>query len=359
MQQKYLTIDDFRATYVSGHFNQTIFVEYPVSSDAQVDWKEITSKLRLKRGEYPQKDFGLVVCNDLKLGYGEECEKLSDETTIFSGGSNSCSEYKPLIYGSGNIMCNTTTCKIDNSSCESLPTCTDEKQNQDETDKDCGGSKCSACNNGLNCTLNTDCQSGYCNSSSKKCANEPVPVNLCGNSQINTETEECDDGNQDDGDGCSSKCKKEYKSIIQDNVQPQCYQTADYECSQFNSDSDKCTELDRCTFSNGVPPSSQDSCSPKSNIECTSILNEQTCKSNTYCSWGIPKCSLNPTYCSTITSEAECNLYSFCDYLTDSNRCALAEYPTHQDNCVGASFPKGNSMCLENLCVWVDDYLLL
>ena len=42
------------------------------------------------------------------------------------------------------------------------PSCTDGRQNGDETDVDCGGSCTTKCAPGKHCALSTDCQSGIC-----------------------------------------------------------------------------------------------------------------------------------------------------------------------------------------------------
>ena len=42
------------------------------------------------------------------------------------------------------------------------PTCSDGLQNQDETDVDCGGTKCSKCFAGRNCKTTFDCNNGLC-----------------------------------------------------------------------------------------------------------------------------------------------------------------------------------------------------
>lgn len=42
-------------------------------------------------------------------------------------------------------------------------TCNDNIKNGKETDIDCGGSSCSACSDGKNCSKNSDCSSGLCN----------------------------------------------------------------------------------------------------------------------------------------------------------------------------------------------------
>ena len=43
-----------------------------------------------------------------------------------------------------------------------IPTCSDEVQNQDETDQDCGGATCDPCVEGQSCQVNGDCYSGVC-----------------------------------------------------------------------------------------------------------------------------------------------------------------------------------------------------
>ena len=45
-----------------------------------------------------------------------------------------------------------------------LPSCTDSRQNGDETDTDCGGASCPKCADGKKCTATTDCTSGVCSS---------------------------------------------------------------------------------------------------------------------------------------------------------------------------------------------------
>ena len=59
------------------------------------------------------------------------------------------------------------------------PTCSDGITNQDETDVDCGGSRCSKCQNGRTCSSGPDCQSNYCNPTTRKCENAPPCTNDC------------------------------------------------------------------------------------------------------------------------------------------------------------------------------------
>ena len=43
------------------------------------------------------------------------------------------------------------------------PTCTDQIQNQDETDIDCGGTKCfNRCSITRKCSINSDCNNAIC-----------------------------------------------------------------------------------------------------------------------------------------------------------------------------------------------------
>ncbi len=42
------------------------------------------------------------------------------------------------------------------------PNCTDGLKNQDETDVDCGGLNCGACEDTQNCLTDTDCSSKLC-----------------------------------------------------------------------------------------------------------------------------------------------------------------------------------------------------
>ena len=78
-------------------------------------------------------------------------------------------------------------------------TCLDGEQNQDESDVDCGGVCGANCLVGAACGGNTDCQSGACRNNI--CFN---PVR-CGDRNLDI-GEECDDGNLNDGDGCSAQC---------------------------------------------------------------------------------------------------------------------------------------------------------
>ena len=75
--------------------------------------------------------------------------------------------------------------------------CDDGSLNGSESDVDCGGTSCPACGFGQDCNGNGDCQSNSCQAGT--CAG------VCGDNQPQG-TEECDDGNTNDFDGCSPLC---------------------------------------------------------------------------------------------------------------------------------------------------------
>ena len=77
------------------------------------------------------------------------------------GGNSPCQEMYSTSAGPANI------------------TCTDNIQNQDETDIDCGGLICASCSLGLRCVVNTDCASNLCQTGI--CSNpSPPPGNQTG-----------------------------------------------------------------------------------------------------------------------------------------------------------------------------------
>ena len=56
------------------------------------------------------------------------------------------------------------------------PTCFDGIKNQDETFRDCGGSRCKPCDPGLPCVIDRDCVTGYCDTITQTCGYPPPPV---------------------------------------------------------------------------------------------------------------------------------------------------------------------------------------
>lgn len=97
-------------------------------------------------------------------------------------------------------------CGCSNGACISpCPTCSDGIKNQDETDKDCGGTKCGKCPVPLACLGDGDCQSSFCNPTTKKCEIKPTCTNDCttaGNTKCLDSTTRQTCGNYD-ADVCS------------------------------------------------------------------------------------------------------------------------------------------------------------
>ncbi|HVV84671.1 MAG TPA: DUF4215 domain-containing protein [Kofleriaceae bacterium] len=73
------------------------------------------------------------------------------------------------------------------------PSCTDQVLNGDETDVDCGGG-CSPCADGDTCAHPGDCASGVC-------TDLVCQPGRCGDG-VTQASEDCDDGNHTNGDGC-------------------------------------------------------------------------------------------------------------------------------------------------------------
>ena len=84
-------------------------------------------------------------------------------------------------------------------------TCEDGLLNQGESDVDCGGGVCDACELGARCSNDQDCASMVCDTVGDMRCEAP---DTCGNGRIDG-SDVCDDGNMVTGDGCSALCLKE------------------------------------------------------------------------------------------------------------------------------------------------------
>jgi len=110
-----------------------------------------------------------TMCNALGFCVDAQCAnntKDANETDVDCGGSGSpcpaCAGGKTCV---GATDCETLVCDM-NKKC-AMPTCTDEMQNGDETDQDCGGSCATGpdmkkCGKTLKCLVPGDCQTGIC-----------------------------------------------------------------------------------------------------------------------------------------------------------------------------------------------------
>ncbi|TXD35141.1 DUF4215 domain-containing protein [Lujinxingia vulgaris] len=117
----------------------------------------------------------LPTCGDGVLHEGEECDDGNDVDT------DAClSTCVVATCGDGIIEEGVEACDdgndIDDDACTNacaLPTCDDGILNQDESDTDCGGPNCTACEDGASCTSGDDCTSGHC-AYGRSCAPNPV-----------------------------------------------------------------------------------------------------------------------------------------------------------------------------------------
>ncbi|MBN2724691.1 MAG: hypothetical protein JXR95_11530 [Deltaproteobacteria bacterium] len=71
----------------------------------------------------------------------------------------------------------------------SVPHCADNGLSGDESDVDCGGSDCEPCAADMNCNVNSDCLSGYCNDDGK-CSSSPT----CDDNILNSDETDVDCG---------------------------------------------------------------------------------------------------------------------------------------------------------------------
>ena len=108
-----------------------------------------------------------MVCDDdLAQCVGSGCTdqvQNGDETDIDCGGS----ECPPCVAGDDceqGADCASGVCDIGNTDICLTAACDDQVQNGDETDVDCGGPDCPVCPDGDGCELGTDCVSGVCDS---------------------------------------------------------------------------------------------------------------------------------------------------------------------------------------------------
>ncbi|CAF1412356.1 unnamed protein product [Adineta steineri] len=86
--------------------------------------------------------------------------KNEDETDIDCGGSR-CPKCNNIMNCNDDSDCISSYCK--NKKCNPIETCDDKMKNQDETDIDCGGSKCPKCQDTKICNQASDCTSNFCN----------------------------------------------------------------------------------------------------------------------------------------------------------------------------------------------------
>lgn len=84
------------------------------------------------------------------------------ETDVDCGGPE-CDACEIGAICDDNTDCMSGLCSLEGV-CLAAPTCEDEILNYQETDVDCGGPNCPSCPDGDRCHIDTDCENGYCSS---------------------------------------------------------------------------------------------------------------------------------------------------------------------------------------------------
>jgi len=129
-----------------------------------------------------------ISCSNLELD--------GDETDIDCGGScPPCELNKDCLIDSN---CESGFCNS-SKKCAN-PACDDGVKNNDETDIDCGGGDCPKCGINEKCKKDSDCESGDCHSSRKVC----VGIDICNNDKFDPDKET----DTDCGDYCANRGNK-------------------------------------------------------------------------------------------------------------------------------------------------------
>ncbi|WP_146618320.1 fibrinogen-like YCDxxxxGGGW domain-containing protein [Lujinxingia litoralis] len=117
----------------------------------------------------------LPTCGDGILQNGEACDDGNDIDTDACLSTCVAASCGDGIIEEGVEACDDAN-DIDDDACTNacqLATCDDGILNQDESDVDCGGTNCTACEDGATCTTHSDCVSGHC-AYGLSCAPNPV-----------------------------------------------------------------------------------------------------------------------------------------------------------------------------------------
>jgi len=131
-----------------------------------------------------------VCCDSQCNGLCEACTAAKKGT----GTDGACG-----AIGAGRDPDNECTGTYSCSGAMSCQSCTDMMKDGTETDVDCGGGgTCGKCALNQTCVVGTDCLSGMCRMG-------VCVASTCGDGSI-TGSEQCDDSNTANGDGCSSTC---------------------------------------------------------------------------------------------------------------------------------------------------------
>ena len=185
-------------------------------------------------------------------------------------------------------------------SCATSANCGDSTKDGTETDTDCGGSFCDGCAIGLGCAQNSDCESGYCNTSTLKCAAPACSDGVQNGVEVGVD---CGGPNGTHGttlnDGCN-RCVNHVGCV------------SNYDCASLNCVNSICTHPSTCSAGGTYP----------------ACNNGSVCGASTDCSSGI---------CNIGTTQGTCSSSSC------SPTCAVGQPCSSNGDC-------SSGLCVSNVC---------
>ncbi len=235
--------------------------------------------------------------------------KNQNETGIDCGGiCSKCPDGQGCLVDSD---CSSENCTAGTCASSSAPSCSDNVQNQDETDIDCGGQKCPGCVEGKHCGTDTDCQQGQ----QLSCA-DGICTSQC--------VADCSGKCGGVSDGCDGTC----------DTCPSGQWCDAQSCKVCNSDShcgESCTD---CT--------SQDSNRACVNAVCGCVLSSD-CKESEVCRNGT---CLELIECS---APGECPEGNWCDI--DAGICVHCDSDNHcGQSCTDCTSQRRDKVCIDGVC---------
>ncbi|MFQ5478157.1 MAG: hypothetical protein ACE5E4_06030 [Candidatus Binatia bacterium] len=204
-------------------------------------------------------------------------------------------------------------------------------------------------------------------------------IDVCGNGVLDP-GEECDDGNQVDGDCCSSACAIEVAAVLCDDGNPctdeLCVPGTGCQNPPNNlpcDDADACTTMDTCSggVCIGGPAPDCDDGNPCTVDTCDSVLGCQNvnvslpcddgnaCTTNDTCSNGVCVGG-SPLDCNdgNVCTDDSCDTVSGCVSVNNAAACEDGDSCTTGDTCVAGTCVSGpapncddNNLCTDDSCV--------
>jgi len=281
-----------------------------------------------------------VACADSGMPTCSDGMKNQDESDVDCGGTkcNKCDVGKAC---GANSDCTSDSCDPSSKTCKAGATCNDGQLNGAETDVDCGGGACPACDNGKICGMNSDCTSNVCDPNTTKCIaaatcsdgikNQDetdvdcggMKCNPCGLNQICTQNSDCATMNCD---GMTKKCTP--VGTCNDGIKNQ--DETDIDCG--GSKCNACPLGDTCQtdmdcMSGSCNTGGTNTCLPAGVPTCDDMMKNQD-ETDVDCGGGTcNKCALGQN---CATSE-DCTS-GICDFI-GTNKCinAMPQYLVDED----------------------------